>query len=62
MKAPMILEINEKKYILEKVYSNYALYSDLQSGLKECFNFHDLGLIEESEWEKFTRKGGAIKI
>lgn len=62
MKIPKILNKNNKRYILEKVYKNYALYSDLQSGLKECFNFHDLGLIEQSEWEKLPPKEGAVKI
>lgn len=62
MNVPMILNKNERRYILEKIYNNYALYSDLQSGLKECFNFHDLGLIEQSEWEKLPPGGGAVKI
>lgn len=47
MYAPMILKKGNKKYILEKMYPNYALYSDLEYGVKECFSFHELGMIEE---------------
>lgn len=47
MYAPMILKKGNKKYILEKMYPNYALYSDLEYGYKECFSFHELGMIEE---------------
>lgn len=47
MYAPMILKKGKKKYILEKMYPNYALYSDLEYGYKECFNFYELGMLEE---------------
>ena len=43
----MILKTNNKKYILEKMYPNHALYTDLDTGLKECFTFHELGMIQE---------------
>ena len=47
MYAPMILKKGKKKYILEKMYPNYALYSDLEYGVKECFTFHELGMTTE---------------
>lgn len=47
MKAPKILKKGNKKYILEKMYPNYALYSDMEYGYKECFTFQEIGLIEE---------------
>ena len=64
MYAPMILKKGDKKYILEKMYPNYALYSDLEYGVKECFSFHELGMIEEIDLElkKQAKNGGAIKI
>lgn len=59
----MILKTNNKKYILEKMYPNHALYTDLDTGLKECFTFHELGMIEELE-EQYgeARKGGSIRV
>jgi len=63
MYAPMILKKGNKKYILEKMYPNFALYSDLEYGVKECFSFHELGLIEEMiEPDREAKNGGAIKI
>lgn len=59
--APMILPKGKKKYILEKMYPNHALYTDLDTGLKECFTFHELGMIEEmAEPFKEAYKGGEI--
>lgn len=42
MKVPMILKKNDKKYILEKIYPNFALYTNLDNGLRECFKFEEL--------------------
>ena len=47
MYAPWKLIKGKKEYILEKMYPNYALYSDLEYGVKECFTFHELGMITE---------------
>lgn len=47
MYTPMILKKGNRKYILEKVYPRYALYSNMEYGYKECFTFHELGMIEE---------------
>ena len=59
--APMILKANNRKYILEKMYSNYALYTNLDNGIKECFNFHELEMLEEmAEPYKPAYKGGEI--
>lgn len=62
MYAPMILKKKKKKYILEKLYPNYALYSDLEYGYKECFSFHDLGLLEEKAepYKKIYKDGSMI--
>lgn len=57
--VPMILE---GKYILEKIYPNYVLYSHIEYGYKECFSFNDLELIEETKKYREASKGGAIKI
>lgn len=45
--APMILKKGDKSYILEKMYPNFALYSDLDNGVKECFRFQELALLKE---------------
>ena len=45
--APMILKKGDKSYKLEKMYPNFALYSDLDYGVKECFRFQELALIKE---------------
>ncbi len=47
MTVPMKLKRRNKEYILEKIYPSYALYKDINYGVKECFTFHELGLIEE---------------
>lgn len=61
--VPRILKTNNKRYILEKMYPNHALYTDLDTGLRESFVFHELGLIEEMiEPEREAKNGGAIKI
>jgi hypothetical protein len=62
MYAPMILKKGKKKYILEKMYPNYALYSDLEYGYKECFSFYDLGLLEEKAepYKKIYKDGSMI--
>jgi hypothetical protein len=62
MYAPMILKKGNKKYILEKMYPNYALYSDLEYGIKECFSFHELGMIEYRKKERQANNGGVIKV
>lgn len=63
MYAPMILKKGNKKYILEKMYPNFALYSDLEYGVKECFSFYELGLVEEMiEPDREAKNGGAIRV
>ena len=62
MYAPMILKKGKKKYILEKMYPNYALYSDLEYGYKECFSFDELGMLEEKAepYKKIYKDGSMI--
>lgn len=63
MEVPKILKRENKKYILEKIYSNFALYTDLDTGIRECFTFYELGMIEEMiEPYKPAYKGGEIKV
>ena len=63
MSLPMILKKDNKKYILEKVYKNYALYSDLEYGIKECFTFHELGIVEQVvEPEKYKLSPENVNI
>ena len=62
MKIPKIVIKNNKRYKFEKLYSDYALYSEEVYGYKECFKFHDLGLIKETNLEREASKGGTVKI
>lgn len=62
MTIPMILKKKEKQYILEKIYKTYALYSNLDNGVKECFSLHELGMIEQRKETRKASRGGAIKI
>ena len=60
-----MLKKGKYEYILEKVYekNRYALYFEWNLNLRECFSFHELGMIEEMiEPGGEARKGGAIKI
>lgn len=47
MKIPKIIKHKGREFILEKVYPNHVLYSDLEYGVKECFSFYELGMIKE---------------
>lgn len=37
------------KYIIRKgrKYNNFILYKNVSTGVKTCFDFHDLGMIED---------------
>jgi len=47
MKIPKIISKNNHEYILVKEYSNFLLYKDMITGVRECFNLTDLGLLKE---------------
>ena len=47
MKIPKILKKNNRKYKLVKIYENYVLYEEVETGYKECFSKHELGLIKQ---------------
>ena len=49
MYCPKILKKGKYEYILEKVYekNRYALYFEWNFNFRECFSFHELGMIEE---------------
>ena len=49
MKIPKTLKKNNKKYRFIKEYENYVLYEEMWTGIKECFNKHELGLIQAKE-------------
>ena len=55
MKIPKTLKKNNKKYTFIKEYENYVLYEEMWTGIKECFNKHELGLIQEKEKPKNLR-------
>lgn len=47
MKIPKIISKNRHEYILEKEYKNFIMYRDMLTGVKECFNRQELGLVKE---------------
>lgn len=49
MEIPNILKNKGRKYKFIKEYPNYVLYEEIKTKYKECFNKHDLGLVEEQE-------------
>lgn len=49
MKIPDILKKGNRQYIKVKEYSNYVLYIDWITGIRECFTYHELGLIKPIE-------------
>ena len=46
MKIPKIVNKGKRKYKLINTYKTYALYEETTTGVKECFTFHELGLIK----------------
>ena len=48
MKIPKIISKNGNQYIFEKEYPNFILYKDMLTGVKECFNKQDLGLLKKT--------------
>lgn len=61
MYCPRIFKKDKHEYVLEKVYekNKYALYLEWNLNYKECFGFHELGLLEEEAepYRKFYREG-----
>lgn len=53
MKIPKVISKNNNQYIFVREYSNFILYKNLLTGVKECFNKHELGLVQE----QFSMKG-----
>lgn len=51
---PKKIMYNYKVYNFIKAYPNILLYEEEKTGLKECFNKSDLGLVKEQV--KITRK------
>ncbi len=47
MKIPKIISKNGHEYIFVKEYSNFILYKDMITGVKETFQRYDLGLVKE---------------
>lgn len=61
MKIPKIISCNNREYIIVKEYPNFVLYRDWITGIRECFSFHELGLIEYKEKVRLANKGGIVK-
>lgn len=49
MRIPKIITSNGNQFILVKEYPNFVMYKDMITGVKECFNKQDLGLIERQK-------------
>lgn len=47
MKIPKIISKNNHEYIFVKEYKNYIMYEDMITHTKECFCWHELGMIKE---------------
>ena len=47
MEIPKTITKNNKQYKLIKEYEHYILYENIETGVKEGFCLHDLGLLEE---------------
>ena len=61
MKIPKTFVKDNKKYFYIETCKNFARYQT-GDGISECFNFHELGLIEETIRERQANKGGAIEF
>ena len=63
MKIPKIVRKNGRKYKYVKSYTNYILYEDTETGIRECFNRQDLGLIKDTGVMKgFKRNPENVRI
>lgn len=61
MKIPKIISIDNREYILIKEYERYALYKNMITEARECFTYHELGLVKEIvKPDKEASKGGVI--
>lgn len=47
MEIPKNIRRDGRKYKFVKKYPNYYMYQDVETGVKECFQSFDLGLIKE---------------
>lgn len=47
MEIPKYVRRENRKYKFVKKYPNYYMYQDVETGVKECFQAFDLGLVEE---------------
>ena len=56
MRIPKVISSNNREYILVKAYGRYALYKDMITGVKECFTYHELGLIKDRHDYKNLKK------
>ena len=48
MKIPLTVTRNKKEYIFVQKYPNFLLYENLKTKVKECFDFHELGILKET--------------
>lgn len=47
MKIPKTINKENHEYIFEKIYTNYIMYKEKITGVRECFCRHELGLVKE---------------
>lgn len=52
MKIPKFIKRKERIYKFVKKYENFALYENVNTKIKTCFDFHDLGLIKDKSYVK----------
>ena len=48
MKIPKIITSKGKQFILVKEYPNFIMYKDMLTGVKECFNKQELGILKKT--------------
>lgn len=59
MKIPKIIKKNNREYIFEKIYPNFIMYKDKETGVKEDFLRQELGLVKEV---KISQEGRIKRI
>ena len=60
MEIPKNIRRDGRKYKFVKKYPNYYMYEDVETGVKECFQAFDLGLVERNK-KYYLRKNMNMK-
>lgn len=48
MKIPQKIKRRGKEYEFVKKYTNFVLYKESKTGIKECFSFFELNITNEN--------------